>query len=126
MTKFILITASLLSGLSVAFGAFGAHALKAFLISNNRLETYQTAVQYQFFHALALLFIGMYMQQIANTSIFKNAALVMLAGILIFSGSLYLLCFTNKTYLGAITPIGGVCFIIAWVMVTVGFYKTLP
>ena len=125
MIKFILITASLLSGLSVALGAFGAHALKAFLIANDRLETFETAVQYQFFHALATLFIGLYLQQNADVSIIKNAANIMFAGIFFFSGSLYLLCFTNKTFFGAITPIGGVCFIIAWFMLAIGFYKTI-
>ncbi|MGZ3688204.1 MAG: DUF423 domain-containing protein [Bdellovibrionota bacterium] len=97
---------------SVVLGAFGAHALKEKL-SERALSIYQTAVHYQMFHALALLALGLWAAQnvTADTSI---AGYGFLAGIVIFSGSLYALAVTDIRGLGAITPIGGVAFLIGW------------
>ncbi len=91
--------------LSVALGAFGTHALKGQLDTHD-LEIYHTAVQYQMFHSLALLGVG-----ILNL---KKPALFFIFGMLIFSGSLYLLVFTQQRWLGAITPIGGISLMLGW------------
>lgn len=109
-------SAGLLGTLAVAIGAFGAHALKPMLIENGRLATFETGVEYHFYHVLALLFIGL-LQQHSDDKKLKWAANGMVAGIVIFSGSLYVLCITNTPVLGAITPIGGVCFIAGWMLI---------
>jgi len=111
--KTSLLAGALLALLSVSLGAFGAHALKDLLAANGRLSTYETAVQYQFYHALGLLLIGVLAYQFPNLKTDWVSGL-MLIGILIFSGSLYILCLTGIRWLGAITPIGGAAFIAAW------------
>lgn len=100
--------------LGVAIGAFGAHALKPILIESGRLETFELAVRYQFYHAFALLATGILMNQLP-AKFLEYASLFFTGGILFFSGSLYLLCFTGLSVLGAITPIGGVLFIAGWI-----------
>jgi uncharacterized membrane protein YgdD (TMEM256/DUF423 family) len=113
--KLMLISGSLLGFLSVALGAFGAHAWKPFLLESGRLDTFQTAVQYQMYHGLALFLIGIIGLLIPKSD-FSVVAFLILAGILIFSGSLYLLCATGVKWLGAITPIGGTAFLAAWLL----------
>jgi uncharacterized membrane protein YgdD (TMEM256/DUF423 family) len=112
--KQTLTTASITGVLTVALGAFGAHALKPMLTAAGRLETYELAVRYQFYHTLALLAVGILMGQFASKKL-SYAAIFFLIGIIFFSGSLYVLCFTGLTILGAVTPIGGVLFILGWV-----------
>jgi len=112
-SKMIFVFASVLGFLSVALGAFGAHAFKDFLISQQRLGTYETAVQYQMYHALALLTVGIVGMHLPKSD-FSWVAILFLAGIFIFSGSLYTLCVTGIRWMGAITPIGGVCFLFGW------------
>lgn len=104
--------AALLAGLSVALGAFGSHALET-LVTPQRLDTWDTAVHYQMFHALALLWLGLYHQHYPHRGILISALLI-LAGTLIFSGSLYALVLLDVPVLGAITPIGGVLLITGW------------
>lgn len=104
-TRFILIGA-LLAALAVALGAFGAHALKAALLAAGRYETYQTAVQYHFYHALGLIALGALGQLFPKRRL-AAAGWLMLLGCLLFSGSLYVLCWTGATWLGAVTPFGG-------------------
>jgi uncharacterized membrane protein YgdD (TMEM256/DUF423 family) len=104
---------SLSGGLAVAFGAFGAHALKARL-TPDLLTTFETGVRYQMCHALALLAIALAMTRLPATSLLNLAGWLFVAGTLLFSGSLYLLCFTGKRWLGAITPFGGLAFIAGW------------
>ena len=101
--------------LSVALGAFGAHALKPTLIANGSLDTFELAVRYQFFHALALLIIGLIMEKI-NTRSLNYSASLMVAGILLFSGSLYALAFQAGKVVAFATPIGGVCFLAGWIL----------
>lgn len=113
MYKQILLIATISGGLAVALGAFGAHALKAILESNQRADTYELASRYQFYHSLALLALGLLAMH-TSSRYFLYAAYSFLAGILIFSGSLYILALTNKTWLGAITPLGGVALILGW------------
>jgi len=115
MQKLILLSASAFGALSVMIGAFGAHALRASLEASNRLDTFETAVKYQFYHTLALLVIGLLMYRIQD-KLLDYAGLSMIAGILIFSGSLYILCLSGLRWLGAITPIGGLLMIVGWVL----------
>ena len=117
--KIVLIIAGVLGALAVGLGAFGAHGLEATLTANGRLATYETAVKYQFYHTLALLLVGILMINI-NHEYFSWAAWSLLIGTIIFSGSLYILSLTNITWLGAITPIGGIALIVGWVFLILG------
>ena len=102
-----------LFGLSgVMIGAFGAHGLKA-LLTADQLAIYHTGVDYQFVHALALLLLGALAQHHIPKA-WQLAATLFIAGVFIFSGSLYLLVLTDTSWLGAITPIGGMSFIAGW------------
>jgi len=109
--------AGILGALGVALGAFGAHALKDHLINNGRLDTYETAVLYHIIHTLALMGTALLLHFRDNAWI-SRAGIFFTIGIIIFSGSLYMLCFTGVTWLGAITPIGGVFFILGWLSLT--------
>jgi uncharacterized membrane protein YgdD (TMEM256/DUF423 family) len=98
---------------AVAFGAFGAHALKPTLPAD-MMAVYQTAVQYHFWHALGLLGIGMLLALRPNSRLLAVAGWLLVAGMLLFSGSLYALAVTGVRGFGAITPLGGVAFLAAW------------
>ncbi|MBX2895877.1 MAG: DUF423 domain-containing protein [Cyclobacteriaceae bacterium] len=111
--KKTLFAAGCMGLLAVAFGAFGAHALKPSLIAHNRFEVYQLAVQYQFYHTFALLAIALFMRN-QESKLLRVASVLMIAGIFLFSGSLYAMALTNITSLGIITPIGGFCFLAGW------------
>jgi uncharacterized membrane protein YgdD (TMEM256/DUF423 family) len=108
-----LAVAALALAAAVALGAFGAHALKLRLAAE-MLTTYQTAVQYHFWHALGLLGVGVLMVRSPDSRALAWVAWLLVAGLLLFSGSLYLLALTGATWLGAVTPLGGVAFIAAW------------
>jgi len=116
MQKFLLISGAILGGLGVGIGAFGAHALRPMLEASQRLDTFETAVKYQFYHAFALMITGLLAYRI-ESKLLAYAGYSFLGGTLIFSGSLYILCLTGIRWLGAITPIGGVLMIIGWVLV---------
>lgn len=115
MHKFFLLAGCLLMALSVAIGAFGAHGLKEVLQRTQRIETFETAVKYQFYHSLAILFLGILMFHFQNKFL-NGSGFLFIAGIIIFSGSLYVLSLTGIKWLGAITPIGGLAFIAGWVL----------
>lgn len=100
---------------AVLLGAFGAHALKARLAGDG-LALWRTAVEYHFYHALGLLAVGLVAAQLPGSGLVKWAGWTMLAGIVLFSGSLYLLALGFPRSLGAITPVGGTAFILAWLM----------
>jgi uncharacterized membrane protein YgdD (TMEM256/DUF423 family) len=100
--------AAALCFLAVALGAFGAHALKAALESRGMLDVWNKAVLYHFLHAIALLALALY--GAGNRATY----FLLLAGILLFSGSLYAMALTNLRWLGAITPLGGLCFLAGW------------
>ncbi|MEQ1485389.1 DUF423 domain-containing protein [Methyloglobulus sp.] len=102
--------------MGVGIGAFGAHALKASL-STEALAIYHTGVDYQMWHSLGLLGIGLWQHQTPDSKLVPWAGWFMFMGILLFSGSLYLLALLDIPKLGMITPIGGVCFLIAWLLV---------
>ena len=120
--KYFLILGAVNAFLAVGLGAFGAHGLKARL-SLDMLGVYQTGVQYHFYHALGLLLVGMLVSQWPTEGLIKIAGWVMFAGIVIFSGSLYLLSITGIRWLGAITPIGGLAFLVAWLLLVVAFIR---
>lgn len=115
-----LIAASLMGALAVGLGAFGAHALKALLLANARTETYELAVRYQFYHTFALFATGMLMEKFPGLRI---ASILFLIGIMIFSGSLYILALTNQTWWGTVTPMGGVTLMAGWAVLGWAFYK---
>jgi len=125
MNKIILITAALLGVLSVVFGAFGAHSLKA-LISVESLQTFETGVRYQMYHAILLLFIGS--SNFINDKAKKWSFYFLVIGLLFFSGSIYGLA-TNSISsfdfkaIGFTTPIGGLFLIISWIILLINFLK---
>lgn len=123
MKTFILLGA-LNAFLAVALGAFGAHGLEG-KIPDRYLDIWKTAVQYQMFHATGLLVIGLLLGKAPNAGLIGTAGWVMLAGIVLFSGSLYVLSVTQIKPLGAITPFGGVAFLVAWVMIGYAALKWL-
>ncbi len=112
--RLILQIAAVLGALTVAIGAFGAHALKPMLEASGRLETFETAVRYQFYHLLALLAVGVLAVARPDLRGLDTAALLWTAGIVIFSGSLYAICFTGITKFGAVAPLGGLLLIAGW------------
>ena len=114
-TRTTLSLAAVLGALAVMLGAFGAHGLKPMLEQSGRLEVFQTAVTYHFYHVFALLATGVLMELLPDKKQ-RYAAVCFLVGILLFSGSLYALCFINIGKLGMITPVGGVFLIVGWVM----------
>lgn len=117
-------TASILLALAVAIGAFGAHGLKAHL-STEMLQTYKTGVEYHFYHALGLLLIGILSISFPS-SLLNWSAILLAIGIILFSGSLYVLAITGIKWLGAITPFGGLSFIAGWVLLFVAVWKKIP
>ena len=116
--------AALLLAMATVVGAFGAHALKTRL-PIDRYEVLQTAVHYQFFHALGLLGVGLLLER-AGTRHLHNAARLLLFGILLFSGSLYLLIAGAPRWLGAVTPVGGLCLIGGWLLAAWALYRREP
>ncbi|MFD2785181.1 DUF423 domain-containing protein [Hymenobacter rubripertinctus] len=114
--RIIIQLAAMLGALSVGIGAFAAHGLRKSLEAAGRFETFETAVRYQFFHTLALLGIGLLLLARPELRSLSTVAWLWLGGILVFSGSLYVLCLTGITKLGAVTPIGGVLFIAGWIV----------
>ncbi|TGE06512.1 DUF423 domain-containing protein [Hymenobacter fodinae] len=113
--RIILQLAALLGALGVGIGAFGAHGLRSMLEASNRFDTFETAVRYQFYHALALLAVGILYHVRPELRGLGTTAWLWLGGTIVFSGSLYVLCLTGITKLGAITPIGGLLFIAGWI-----------
>jgi len=123
MGKTIIMTASVLLAMAVGIGAFGAHGLKL-QISNEMLQIYKTGVEYHFYHALGLLLIGVLAVAVPSLSL-KWPFILFLAGIILFSGSLYLLAVTGLKVLGAITPLGGLSFIAGWILLFFTIWKNL-
>ena len=107
-------------GLAVVLGAFGAHALRGRLDAGD-LEIYETAVRYQMYHAFALLAAAWFIDRGAAPA--RTAAWAFLAGVVIFSGSLYLMVATDRRWLGAVTPIGGVSLIAGWILLAAAARK---
>ena len=118
-TKLILQLAALLGALGVGIGAFGAHGLRPMLEAAGRFDTFETAVRYQFYHALALLAVGVLAAARPEVRGLGLAAGLWVGGVVVFSGSLYALCFTGITKLGAVAPVGGLLLIAGWVALLV-------
>lgn len=120
MEMFIALGA-ILAALGVVLGAFGAHALKDKFASPHYVAIWETAVQYQMYHALGILALGILSNDafLGSSSLLSWAGYLMFTGIVFFSGSLYVLAVTGVKKLGAITPIGGMLFIVAWVLVII-------
>ena len=112
----------MLMALAVAFGAFGAHALKARL-APDMLAIWQTGVTYHAWHALALLALGLLLLHAPENAALRIAAWLFVAGIVLFAGSLYLLALGAPRIVGAITPLGGAAFIAGWIVVAVGVWR---
>jgi uncharacterized membrane protein YgdD (TMEM256/DUF423 family) len=112
MSKIWLVSGAVFAFLSVAIGAFGAHGLRNVLDEYGR-GIYQTAVQYQMFHSLALIALGLIQNQ-WKISALDVSGWSFIAGILIFSGSLYIIAVTGFKPLGAVTPVGGLAFLFGW------------
>lgn len=118
MARYFISLAAFSGFIAVALGAFGAHALKNRL-DDYALGVYQTAVQYQLYHSLALLGVGVLALQLPTSRMLTASGVAFILGILVFSGSLYLLSFTGLRWLGAITPIGGLAFLIGWLLLMI-------
>ncbi|MBM4761595.1 DUF423 domain-containing protein [Bacillus sp. B15-48] len=116
--KLFIIIGAVNAFLSVALGAFGAHGLEG-KVEQKYLETWQTGVTYQMFHAVGLLIIGVLLGHLPANSLLTWSGWLMVIGIILFSGSLYVLTLTKISILGAITPLGGVSFLIAWVLLII-------
>lgn len=124
MQKLFLTLGSLAMALAVSLGAFGAHALKNKL-SEEMLTIFETGVRYHFYHAIGLLVVGLVAHYLPDSALLKWSGWLMVAGILIFSGSLYVLAASGIRWLGAITPIGGICFIASWILIAIAVGKGL-
>jgi uncharacterized membrane protein YgdD (TMEM256/DUF423 family) len=121
MQLFIFI-GSLNAFLAVALGAFGAHGLKS-RVTTEMLAVWQTGVQYHLYHALGLILVGVLLHLFPQASQLKLAGWLLVAGIVLFSGSLYLLTLSGVRVLGAITPLGGVAFLLGWLLVALFAWK---
>ncbi len=123
MPRIFLILGAINAFLCVAFGAFGAHGLKLRL-SADMLAVYQTGVQYHFYHALGLIMVGLVLLHFPKSRSVALSGWLMLAGIVLFSVSLYALSLTGIRELGAITPLGGMAFLSAWILLAYGVKTT--
>ena len=119
--KKILIAGAILMALGVLLGAFGAHALKNSL-TPEMLAVYKTAVEYQFYHSLGLLLIGLIGYHVQSKWL-NWSGILLFVGVILFSGSLYALTITGIKVLGAITPIGGLAFVAGWICLAIGILK---
>ena len=117
-----LIFAAVAGALAVALGAFGAHALQA-RVEPARLVVWRTAVDYHFYHSLALLAVGILLAHWPHSSALRWSGALFSVGIGLFSGSLYLLVLTDTRWLGAVTPLGGLTFIAAWFLLGWGSWR---
>jgi uncharacterized membrane protein YgdD (TMEM256/DUF423 family) len=122
--KVFIILGALNAFLAVALGAFGAHGLEGKL-EPKYLETWKTGVTYQMFHATGLLIIAVLLGKLPANSLLSWSGWLMVIGIILFSGSLYVLSVTKISILGAVTPFGGLAFLVAWILLIVAAVKYL-
>ena len=120
----IFLFAAFAGALGVVLGAFGAHALRG-SIEPRLMETFQTAVQYQLIHALALLLVSLTMGWLGQSLSFEISAYAFIAGIILFSGSLFGLVLTEISWLGPVTPLGGLCLAVGWLALLVGGFRQI-
>ncbi len=117
-----ILTASILGALAVILGAFGAHALEPFLIENGNLTTYKTGNQYHFYFTIFLFLVAL-INRSYPSAYFRWAKILMLTGIIFFSGSLYMLAIADVKIMGAVAPLGGLSFIVSFVLVAMGVMR---
>ncbi|MDE3840374.1 DUF423 domain-containing protein [Bacillus methanolicus] len=122
--KLFILLGAINAFLSVALGAFGAHGLEG-KIEPKYLEIWKTGVTYQMFHAAGLLVIGILLGKVPASSLLSSSGWLMFIGIVLFSGSLYVLSVTRISILGAITPFGGISFLAAWALLVIAAVKYL-
>ncbi|MBP0724996.1 DUF423 domain-containing protein [Bacillus sp. RG28] len=121
--KVFLVLGCLFAFLSIAIGAFGAHGLEG-KISAHSLQIYKTGVQYQMFQTAGIFLVALLLDKFGSSTTLTWAGWLMVLGIVLFSGSLYALSVTNVKIIGAITPIGGVLFLVSWVLVAISVLKS--
>ncbi|WP_347839765.1 DUF423 domain-containing protein [uncultured Draconibacterium sp.] len=114
MGKTIILIAAVLLAIALSVGAFGAHGLKPHL-SSELMEVYKTGVEYHFYHALGLLLVGVFALHKPGVYL-KWSAILLTTGIVLFSGSLYVMAISGIKWLGAVTPLGGISFIAGWIL----------
>ncbi|OEH93253.1 DUF423 domain-containing protein [Bacillus solimangrovi] len=124
MLKTFMILGSVNAFLSVALGAFGAHGLEGKL-SERMITIWEKGVNYQMFHSIGLFVVALASSKITNSALMTWSGWLMFVGIILFSGSLYVLSTTGITKLGMITPLGGVAFLIAWTLLAIAAFKHL-
>lgn len=124
MAKYLIFLGSLNAFLAVGLGAFGAHGLKT-RITPDLLDVYHTGVQYHMFHALGLILVGIIAHWLSESNLIIWSGGLFLAGIIIFSGSLYVLSISGIRAFGAVTPVGGIAFLIGWVLLAWASLKNL-
>lgn len=120
--KIFLAISAVLGAIAVGVGAFGAHGLQQFLEDAGRIDTFKTAVTYLWYHTFAIALVGLISSQ-KPTKLLYAAGILFLLGIMLFSGSLFLLIQTSNPMLGAVTPFGGLCFIAGWVVLAIDVLK---
>jgi len=120
--KLFIIIGAVNAFLAVALGAFGAHGLEG-RVEPKYLEIWKTGVTYQMFHAIGILIVGVLLGNLPATSLLSWSGWLMLIGVVLFSGSLYVMTLTKISILGAITPLGGVSFLVAWVLLIIAAVK---
>ena len=123
--KIFVLLGSMNALIGVALGAFGAHGLKS-RVTPEMLVVWQTGVQYHLVHALGLLLVGILCQLMPEPSLVRSAGWMIMAGIVLFSGSLYVMTLSGIRALGMITPLGGVAFLIGWLLIVVAAWKSAP
>ncbi|MBZ0295956.1 MAG: DUF423 domain-containing protein [Anaerolineae bacterium] len=123
MHRTFLIIAAILGAVGVTLGAFGAHGLAAVFEANGRAATYDTAVQYHLIHALALFGIGILAERYHHRFL-RWAGWLFLAGVILFSGSLYILAIFDVSIMGAIAPLGGTAFIVGWLLMGLAVWQS--
>lgn len=122
MAKHFLLIAGLSGLLAVILGAFGAHGLKG-KITPELLAAFQTGVQYQFYHTLALFLVALVLFRFPDVSLFHWVGYAFVVGMVLFSGSLYAMAFGGPRWLGPITPLGGLCFMAGWLMMVIAVWR---
>jgi uncharacterized membrane protein YgdD (TMEM256/DUF423 family) len=123
LARFFLMIAAIGGFFAVVIGAFAAHGLRKVLIPE-MIEVVKTGVQYQMYHALALFIIGLWLSYKPATPGLKAAGLAFILGTLLFSGSLYALAMGAPRWLGPITPVGGLCFLIGWLLLLAAAWRS--
>ncbi len=114
--------AFIFGALAVVIGAFGAHAMKASLIASGRFDAFETAVRYQFYHTFAIL-LFLQIKHTFHFSLLKWSVICFIIGVVLFSGSLYLICFFNNSKIGILTPFGGLFFVLGWILGLIAVLK---